>query len=184
MIWKKHTALEGKHALFSASSPYWIKYSKSKIRDYIRNKHAAELGSKIHEWAKTTIDLRIKQSVPKGKVRTIQSYVNDAIADGMDTEVLLYYSDNVFGTADAISFRNGTLRIYDLKTGKGPVHEEQLMVYAALFCLEYNKKPHEIDEMILRIYQNDAIREVDCTPDEIETIMKKIREVDEVTENE
>lgn len=70
----------------------------------------------------------------------------------MSTEVVLYYSDRFFGTADSISFRNGVLRIHDLKTGKTPVHMDQLMVYAALFCLEYKIKPGDID-FELRIYQ-------------------------------
>ena len=79
------------------------------------NKKAAEMGSILHAWAKQTIDLGIKQ--PRSK-KTIYSYVNDAIGYKMSTEVVLYYSDRFFGTADAISFRNGVLRIHDLKTGK------------------------------------------------------------------
>jgi hypothetical protein len=50
----------------------------------------------------------------------------------MTPEQILFYSENCFGTADAISFRYNKLRISDLKTGviKGSVH--QLEVYAAL----------------------------------------------------
>ena len=74
----------------------------------------------------------------------------------MDTEVVLYYSPNFWGTADSICFRDNVLRIHDLKTGTGPIHEEQVLVYAALFCLEYKIRPGDI-EMELRIYQNDDI---------------------------
>lgn len=99
-------------------------------------------------------------------------YVNDAIGFKMDPEVVLYYSDNWFGTADAISFRNGLLRIHDLKTGTGPVHIEQLMIYAALFCLEYKQKPGEI-KMELRIYQNNDIQICNPTAEDILPIMDK-----------
>lgn len=91
----------------------------------------------------------------------------------MSTEVILYYSDRFFGTADAISFRDGMLRIHDLKTGKTPVHMEQLEIYAALFCLEYKVKPSEID-MELRIYQKDEVLVHNPTAEDIEPIMDKI----------
>jgi hypothetical protein len=131
------------------------------------NKQAADRGSKLHHWAKQTIDLGIKQ--PRSK-QTLYAYVNDAIGFQMDTEVVLYYSDYFFGTADAISFKNRVLRIHDLKTGKTPVHKEQVYIYAALFCLEYNVDPKEI-KMELRIYQNDDIEVYEPTAEEILTIM-------------
>ena len=140
------------------------------------NRQAAELGTKLHKWAKDTIDLGIKQ--PKSK-KSLYAYVNDAIGYRMDTEVVLFYSPNFFGTADAISFRDGTLRIHDLKTGKSPVTIEQLEVYAALFCLEYNVKPSDID-MELRIYQNDEVLYHNPTAEDIVPIMDKIVELDKL----
>jgi hypothetical protein len=136
------------------------------------------MGTRYHQWAKDTIDLGIKQ--PKSK-KTLYTYVNDAIGFKMKTEVVLYYSDRFFGTADAICFRNGVLRIHDLKTGKTPVHIEQLMVYAALFCLEYKIKPGEID-IELRIYQNDDILYCNPEADEILPIMDKIIRFDKLLE--
>ena len=144
------------------------------------NKKAAEIGTRLHDWAKRTIDLGIKQ--PKSK-KTIYAYVNDAIGYLMHTEVVLYYSDRFFGTADAISFRktNGRycLRIHDLKTGKIAAHMEQLVIYAALFCLEYSIKPGEID-FELRIYQNDDILVHNPTTDEILHVMDRIMHLDKL----
>ena len=100
-------------------------------------------------------------------------YVNDAIGYGMTPEQVLYYSNNAFGTADSIIFKNELLRIHDLKTGTTNTSEHQLEIYAALFCLEYNKKPNEID-MELRIYQNDDVRIYLPDPDTIFHIMDKI----------
>ena len=78
------------------------------------------------------------------------------------------------GTADAISFRNNFLRIHDLKTGTRPVHIEQLEIYAALFCLEYNVDPRKID-VELRLYQNNDKFILNPEPDDILDIMSKIK---------
>ena len=170
MQFNSHKLLAGLHAPFSPSQPSWLRYDDSKAVEAYANRQAAEMGTKLHAWAKDTIDLGIKQ--PKSK-KTLYAYVNDAIGYKMDTEVILYYSDRFFGTADAISFRDGFLRIHDLKTGKTSVHMEQLMIYAALFCLEYKVKPGTID-MELRIYQNDDILVCNPTAEDIVPIMDKI----------
>ena len=176
MNFNKHLNLEGLHAPFSPSQSAWLRYTDDRAIEVYTNRRAAEMGTKLHEWAKTTIDLGIKQ--PKSK-KTIYAYVNDAIGYRMNTEVVLYYSDNFFGTADAICFRNNLLRIHDLKTGVTPVHMEQLEVYAALFCLDYRIKPGDID-MELRIYQNDDILVFNPTAEDILPIMDKIIHLDKL----
>lgn len=178
MKFNVHKNLSGLHAPFSASQSHWLRYDDNKAMEVYANRKAAELGTRLHQWAKETIDLRIKQ--PKSK-KTLYSYVNDAIGFRMDTEVVLYYSDRFFGTADSICFRNNKLRIHDLKTGKSPVHMDQLEVYAALFCLEYRLKPGDID-MELRIYQNDEIIVHEPTTEDIAHIMDKIVHLDKLLE--
>ena len=176
MRFNNHHKLCGLHAPFAASSSHWLRYSDDKVLEVYANKKAAEMGTRLHEWAAETIKLGIKQ--PKSK-KTIYAYVNDAIGFKMDPEVVLFYSERFFGTADTISFRNNKLRIHDLKTGKNPVKMEQLMVYAALFCLEYRYKPSEID-IELRIYQNDEVLYHEPTTDEIVPIMDKIVHLDKL----
>ena len=178
MQFNVHRNLEGLHAPFSASSSHWLRYSDEKAAEVYTNKKAAEMGTRLHQWAKETIDLGIKQ--PRSK-KTLYSYVNDAIGFKMETEVILFYSERFFGTADAICFRNGVLRIHDLKTGKEPVKMEQLEVYAALFCLEYKVKPSEID-IELRIYQNDQVLYHNPTADDILPIMEKIIHLNKLLE--
>lgn len=181
MIFAKHLNLEGLHAPFSPSQPSWLRYDDQKALDVYLNKKAAEIGTRLHAWAKETIDLGIKQ--PRSR-KTIYAYVNDAIGFKMDTEVVLYYSDYFFGTADAISFRNGTLRIHDLKTGKvGKIesHLEQLEIYAALFCLEYKVKPSEID-IELRVYKTDEVVCHNPTAEDILPIMDKIVHLNKILE--
>lgn len=178
MQFTQHRNLEGLHAPFSPSQPSWLRYDDQKALEVYDNKKASEMGTILHQWAKTTIDLGIKQ--PRSK-KTIYSYVNDAIGYRMNTEIVLYYSDRFFGTADTISFRNNFLRIHDLKTGKMPAKMEQLEVYAALFCLEYKVKPKDI-EMELRIYQNDEILYHNPTAEDIVPVMDKIVHLDKLLE--
>ena len=178
MNFVKHLKLEGLHAPFAASQSAWLRYDDEKVLTVYQNKKAAEMGTKLHDWAKKTIDLGIKQ--PRSK-KTLYAYVNDAIGFKMSTEVVLFYSRRFFGTADAISFRKGVLRIHDLKTGKIPAHMTQLEIYAALFCLEYKVKPGDI-KMELRIYQNDEILYHNPTAEDIVPIMDKIVHLNKLLE--
>ena len=106
-------------------------------------------------------------------------YVNDAIGFKMTPEQILFYSENCFGTADAIAFRNNLLRIHDYKSGVIPAHMEQLEIYAALFCLEYRIKPADI-EIELRLYQNDEILFHHPTSEDVVPIMDKIITFDKI----
>ena len=181
MQFNKHFNLEGLHAPFSASQSSWLRYDDDKAVEVYMNKKAAQVGTILHEWAAQTIKLGTKQ--PRS-TKTIYAYVNDAIGFKMEPEVVLYYSDHFFGTADAISFRKNKLRIHDLKTGssgKIESHIEQLEVYAALFCLEYKVKPGEI-EMELRVYKNDQVLVHEPTAEDILPIMDKIIHLNKILE--
>lgn len=90
--------------------------------------------------------------IPNEVFETVKYYINDGIGYKMVVEQPLVYSSNVFGTADSIIFKDNLLRIHDLKTGDHEAKMEQLDTYAALFCLEYDIKPSDI-EYELRIYQ-------------------------------
>lgn len=188
MKFRDHKNLEGLHALFSPSQSHWLRYDDEKVIEVLRNRKAAEMGSRLHQWAKDTIDLGIKQSRSKN---TLSAYVNDAIGFKMSTEVVLFYSERFFGTADAISFRydksrgRDVLRIHDLKTGKvGKIesHLEQLVVYAALFCLEYHVKPGDID-IELRVYKNDDVVCYEPTVDEVAHVIDRIIHLDKISIN-
>ena len=131
---------------------------------------AVKRGTELHDLAARCI--RLNQRLPRSE-KTLNMYVNDAIGFKMTPEQPLYYSENCFGTCDAISFRKNQLRIHDLKTGVTPAHMEQLLIYASLFCLEYGIKPSTI-ETELRIYQSDEIIGYIPEPDELVHIMDKI----------
>lgn len=174
----KHYSLEGKHAFLGASKFHWINYDEEKLAERFLTQQAAAKGTILHDFAAQCI--KLGQKLPKSQ-KTLNMYVNDAIGFKMEPEQVLYYSDNCFGTADAIIFRNNLLRIHDLKTGVTKAHMEQLEIYAALFCLEYNKRPGDID-MELRIYQNNEILIHQPEADDILPIMDKIISFDKLIE--
>jgi len=209
MNFNKHSDLEGKHAPFSASQSSWLRYDDEKILNTYFNRNRTNLGTELHEYAQTQINLLQKVSsvkslqheiatfiytkysmlevpsygltlvqnlncIPREVFETLKLYINDAIGFKMSPEVVLYYSDRFFGTADTICFRNNFLRIHDLKTGDTPIKRmDQLEIYAALFCLEYKIKPGEID-IELRKYQNNEILTHNPTAEDILPIMDKI----------
>lgn len=178
MKFVEHSKLNGLHAPFSPSQPSWLNYTDERAMEVYSNKKASELGTRLHAWAKEAIDLGIK--MPRSK-KTLYAYINDAIGFHMNTEVVLFYSPYFFGTADAISFdeQSQFLRIHDLKTGQSRVHIEQVMVYAALFCLEYKYSPDQVN-MELRIYQNDDVEILVPNPDDIYDIMEHIKHLNEL----
>ena len=179
MNFRKHSDLEGKHAILSASKYHWIRYDSQKMAEVFRGYFAAEEGTKLHAFAAECI--RMRQKLAKKK-KTLNMFVNDAIDLKMAPEQVLYYSHNCFGTTDAIAFENGVLHIHDYKSGIVQAHEEQLYIYAALFCLEYSVAPEEI-QTECRIYQNDAIAFYYPEAGIIRGIMNKIIEFDELIED-
>jgi hypothetical protein len=176
MNWNRHSNLEGSHAFLGASKYHWINYDEDKLAQSYKNFLAAQRGTRIHAFAKECIELGVK--LPKSK-KTLNMYVNDAIGFKMTPEQVLFYSENCFGTADSISFKNGLLRIHDLKTGVTPASIKQLYIYSALFCLEYKVKPSEID-MELRLYQSDEVIVDNPEVDDIVPIMDKIISFDKL----
>lgn len=176
MNFNRHLELEGRHAFLGASRYHWIRYDETKLIESYSNFLAVQRGTELHDFAARCI--RLNQKLPKQR-KTLNMYVNDCIGFKMTPEQPLYFSDNCFGTADAISFRDNFLRIHDLKTGATPAHMDQLLVYAALFCLEYRVKPGEI-KTELRIYQNNEVVCMNPTAEDTTPIMDKIISFDKL----
>lgn len=194
----EHDNLRGKHALFAPSQSSWLRYDDDKIAERVRNQYRTTLGTEIHDFAASQIDLGHKYSsvreimkdietymyckymylneklevndyakklianlktLPKEVFEAVRDYINHGVGFKMNVEQGLQYSEYCFGHADTICFRDNVLRIHDLKTGANPAHMEQLKVYAALFCLEYEIHPRSIT-IILRLYQWDGIEQL------------------------
>jgi len=197
MQWNDHHELEGKHAFLGASNFRWMNQNDVDFEKRYYAQFATSIGTAIHELAKDCIDSRMKltkhdkrlveysmykNGIPKRAydpdtiLTNLLPFVNDAIGYRMSSEIILFYTYNSFGTTDAIVFneKEKTLRIHDLKTGTTPSHIEQLIVYAALFCLEYKKKPKDFTTE-LRIYQSSEILNYTAEPMEIEKTMELIK---------
>lgn len=167
MDFNEHYKIKGQHAFLSASNYHWTNYTDERLVNRYYNHLEAARGTALHAYADMAIRLGLKQ--PRN-TKTLNMFINDAIGFRMTPEQVLFYSHNAFGTADAISFHKRFLRIHDLKNGVVKASMQQLRVYMAFFCLEYEEDPHDF-KAELRIYQNDDIEVETPDPDEISEIM-------------
>ena len=178
MIWNEHLDIEGQHAFLSASNHHWLNYSNEKLIAVYKNLKSKEEGTWLHNFASMAIQKKIKLAKNK---QTLNLFVNDSIGFNMTSEQMLQYSNNSFGTADAISFKDNVLKIFDFKSGSIKASFRQLDIYAALFCLEYNVNPYSVIFQS-RIYQSNSYIEVYQEPVYIDSIMKIIVEFDNLLE--
>lgn len=170
MNFNQHSRLAGTHAFLAPSKPAWVNYDPDKFDRVWYTSQEAKRGTELHAFAHEAIRLGIR--LPDNG-STLSCYVNDGIGFRMTTEQVLYYSDNCYGHADTILFRNRKLRVHDLKNGVTEASFKQLEIYVALFCLEYRERPFDITTE-LRIYQNDQVKILVPDPDEIFHIMDRI----------
>ena len=178
MDWKTYSHLSKKHAFLSPSRYHWLNYDNEKLIETFRNHKRAALGTRLHALAAELISLARRQPQT---AEAFNAFVNDAIGFGMKPEVLLYYSPRCYGTTDAISYDNRVLRIHDLKTGATPISPgatKQLLIYAALFCLDYVVDPLDLSDIHLRVYQNEEVMEFDPEPQELFRITRRIIDAD------
>lgn len=175
-LFNEHEKLEGTHAPFGASNYHWINYTPDKLVKVVKNMSAARRGTELHDLAHRLIKHGIR--LPDER-KTLNLYVNSSIHYGLKSEQVLYYSDNFFGTADAIGLDDVILRISDLKTGVTPASIHQLEIYAAFWCLEYDVNPFDIT-FELRIFQNDDVQVFLGDPAAVNKIMTTIVEFDRI----
>lgn len=196
MIFEKYSELEGMHAFLSPSQPHWLRYSREKLVERYLKSMAVQRGTELHEFAHNAI--RLDRPQPRNK-DTINMFINDAIGYKMASEQKLFYSGYCFGTADAIDYKRNYLRVHDLKTGETEAHMDQLKIYAALFCLNYQYlvrearrsgktdaeiaekyglrtselhfDPKQMNGIELRIYQQGEVRTEMADPEEIQSYM-------------
>ena len=208
MEFERYSELEGQHAFLSPSQPQWLRYTDEKLIERFVNAQAVKRGTELHQFAHEAI--RLNRIQPRNK-DTVNMFVNDAIGFKMASEQPLFYHGFCYGTADAIQYKRNLLRIHDLKTGETEGKMDQLKVYAALFCLnyqhlvrkarkdgksdidiaaKYDLKPNELhfdprqmSGIELRIYQYGEVRSEEPDPEEILAIMDIITHEVEVLKN-
>ncbi len=177
MYWNDHHEFEGLHAFLGASQYHWMNWNDDILKQRYINSFSTEIGTIIHDLASRCIKRKIKLTeqdinllimtlkdnhIPDNVydvnkiLSNVKNFINDSIDNNMSSEIILFYSELAFGTTDAINFDGKTLKIFDLKTGVVQAKFEQLLIYSALFCLEYEVNP-KITNFELRIYQNNDI---------------------------
>lgn len=200
MIWHDHSKLAGTHAFLSASQSSWRNKSAEELIDAKKNSFSQQIGTLLHAYAADCIKYKeklrksdergvkfdlMRKGIPEYAIDmhriypTFMSYVNDAVGYGLNPEMVLYYSNECYGTADAIDMDGKLLRIHDLKTGVKPAKMDQLMIYAGLFFLEYGVNPGAI-QTELRIYQMDEVLVYEPDADELREVMDDIVEKDRI----
>ena len=200
MIWHDHSKLAGTHAFLSASQSSWRNKNAEELIDAKKNSFSQQIGTLLHAYAADCIKYKeklrksdergvkfdlMRKGIPEYAIDmhriypTFMSYVNDAVGYGLNPEMVLYYSNECYGTADAIDMDGKLLRIHDLKTGVKPAKMDQLMVYAVLFFLEYGVNPGAI-QTELRIYQMDEVLVYEPDVDELREVMDDIVEKDRI----
>jgi len=156
----RHPDYEGTHAILGASNYHWVNYDEEKLEDRLTSLDAARRGTRLHSLGAENISNRVYLCTTRNEEHlALAHYVNDAIDFDMTPEQVVKYTENCFGTADAIGFSEEDmfLRVHDYKSGISATSEKQLYVYAAYFCLEYGFRPYEMNGE-LRIYQFDGFR--------------------------
>lgn len=207
MIFNEHSNLKGKHASFSPSTYYWLNDTEDEaIKRYCAG-FAASVGTILHSLAEFHIRQGVKMTksdkkyipaklldsgIPTIVVDRLQiddifanlsNYINDGVGFRMTPEVPLYYSDLFFGHADTIAYDESErfLRIHDLKNGATPAKIDQLVIYDALFRLEYcpilHVRPEDISSE-LRIYQGGEIDYCSPKSDDVIFVMNHIKALD------
>ncbi len=200
MYFNDHHEFEGKHAFLGASQYHWMDWNDEILKQRWINSFAQDIGTIIHELASTCIKKKIKLNEsdvnlviitllkngipmnvfnPHRILANLMNFVNDCIDENMLSEVILFYSELAFGTTDAIKFDEikKILKIKDYKNGRVPAKMNQLLIYAALFCLEYDKNPNDFTTE-LSIYQNEDVVTYFPSANEIQAYMDKIRDTE------
>lgn len=207
MIFNKHSELEGKHAVLGASKHSWLNDNDDQLIARYINSYSQPIGTLVHSYAKDRIAYRLpmddnlseknalllyllQNGIPFRVIDidrlfyNLLPYVNDAIGFKMTPELVVCYSEFIFGTADTLSYGRNVLRIHDLKTGTNPASMDQLMIYAALFYLEYKKQVNfQKSRTELRIYQNNEVLCHSPTQKDISAIIETVIHDNEVIEN-
>ena len=74
-IFNDHEDLRGQHALFSPSQSAWLRYDEEKIAERVRNQYRTQLGTEIHEYAASQIELNHKLSNTRMISSEIENYI-------------------------------------------------------------------------------------------------------------
>ena len=133
MNFNKHLEIKGGHAVFGASQSSWLRYDDNKIVDRVDGLFAKSLGTEIHEFAKSQIDLRLRSRSIKNLKDSLMTYIYRKYYDD-EKSCLSVYGDRLLS---GISRMNpdifGTVQSY-INDGVGfCMTTEQTLVYDPIY---------------------------------------------------
>lgn len=71
----KHDEIRGKHSLFSPSQSAWIRYDEEKVAERVRNQYRTALGTEIHDFAATQIELGHRYTSVREIKKEIETFI-------------------------------------------------------------------------------------------------------------
>ncbi len=71
----EHSNLRGKHALFAPSQSAWLRYDDGKIAEKVLNQYRTTLGTEIHDFAASQIELKHRFTSKRDLIRSIESFI-------------------------------------------------------------------------------------------------------------
>jgi len=141
-----HSNLKGKHALFAPSQSAWLRYDNDKVADKVLNQYRTTLGTEIHDFAASQIDLKHKYTSMRDLTKSVETYMyckymylSDDFVVGDYAKKLISYLGNipkeVFEAVqcyinDGVGFR--------MNTEQALVYSDHVFGHADTICFRNN----------------------------------------------
>ena len=168
------------HQIILSSKASGFREVEKGVKTHIYEKYLVD-SSKCYDPEFGELLLKHLRYIPGEAFVTTKEFINDSIGFRMASEKKLTLSDKCYGTADAVRYyvKENLLRVSDLKTGRRPAKIEQVFIYLALYCYEYNLEPLKTN-FEARIYQNAEIYIEQPSGEDINDILQNILHKNEV----
>lgn len=162
------------HQIILLNKPSGIREVERGVKTHIYEKFMSPV-SKAYEPEYGDLLTKHLRYLPGEAYISTKQFICDSIGFRMESEKKLSVSDKFNGTSDAVRYylKENLLRVSDLKTGSRPAKFEQVYIYAALYCYQYNLDPLKTN-FETRIYQNAVINIEQPEGEIINDILKNI----------
>lgn len=91
MIFNTHLEIRNQHALFSPSQSSWLRYDDGKIADRVKNQYRTALGTELHEFVASQIELKHKVTNLRGLIMGVENYIFTKYRCGDPTSKTMNY---------------------------------------------------------------------------------------------
>ena len=194
----KHDEIRGKHSLFSPSQSAWIRYDEEKVAERVRNQYRTALGTEIHDFAATQIELGHRYTSVREIKKEIETFIytkytflsEDLTLGEYGRKLLIYLKfipKEVFETT--ICYINDGIR-FGMITEQGLKYSEFVYGHADTISFKNNilrihdlktgKTPASMAQ--LRIYAAMFCLEYKYSPNDLKKIILRIYQNDDVVE--